>query len=163
MTKAGLRLTDMKRFRLRKKESKAISRFFKENYGVQLKGDMEKFEFDELDVIAIENEPLILEFEGRLYFTVYGVIKFRPKKGKVVVDEGAMPFIMRGADVMKPGIVEADESIKAGDFVYVAVEKKLTPIAVGIALVDGGEMVGGKGRAVKNVHHIKDKVWNYFF
>ncbi|WP_457549221.1 DUF1947 domain-containing protein [Archaeoglobus sp.] len=153
----------MKRYRLRKKESKAISKFFKENYGISIKGDMEKFEFDDLSIITVENEPIILEYEDRLYFTVYGVLKFKPEKGRVVVDEGAMPYIMRGADVMKPGIVEADESIKAGDFVYVVVEGKMTPIAVGIALVDGVEIKGGKGKAVKNVHHLKDKIWNYFF
>jgi PUA domain protein len=153
----------MKRYRLRKKDSKTISKFFEENYGISIKGDMEKFEFDDLSVITVENEPIILEYEGRYYFTVYGVIKFKPEKGRVVVDGGAMPYIMRGADVMKPGIVEADESIKAGDFVYVAVEGKMTPIAVGIALVDGVEMKGGKGKAVKNIHHLKDKIWNYFF
>ncbi|WP_457550367.1 DUF1947 domain-containing protein [Archaeoglobus sp.] len=153
----------MKRYRLRKKESKAISKFFKENYGISIKGDMEKFEFDDLSIITVENEPIILEYEDRLYFTVYGVLKFKPEKGRVVVDEGAMPYIMRGADVMKPGIVEADESIKAGDFVYVVVEGKMTPVAVGIALVDGVEIKGGKGKAVKNVHHLKDKIWNYFF
>ncbi len=153
----------MKRYRLRKKDSKEISKFFEKNYGVSIKGDMEKFEFDDLNIITVDNEPIILEYEGRYYFTVYGVIKFKPEKGRVVVDEGAMPYIMRGADVMKPGIVEADESIKAGDFVYVAVEGKLTPLAVGIALVDGIEMKEGKGKAVKNIHHLKDKIWNYFF
>lgn len=163
MKRVGQLLTNMKRYKLRKKESKTISRFFKENYGVDIKGDMEKFEFDRISVITVENEPIILEFEGRYYFTVYGVLKFKPEVGRVVVDEGAMPYIMNGADVMKPGIVEADENIKTGDFVYVAVEKKMTPIAVGIALVDGSEMVGGKGKAVKNIHHLKDKVWNYFF
>ncbi len=153
----------MKRHMLRKKEAKKISNFFKENYGVEVKGDMERFEFEDLAVITVDKEPLILEYEGRYYFTVYGVLKFKPEKGKVVVDKGAMPYIMNGADVMKPGIVEVDEMIKAGDFVYVAVEEKLTPIAVGIALVDGVEMKGGKGKAVKNIHHLKDDIWDYFF
>ena len=153
----------MKRYKLRKKECKLISKYFEENYGVSIRGEMEKFEFDKINVITVENEPLILEYEGRYYFTVYGVLKLKPKSGKVVVDEGAMPYVMRGADVMKPGIVEVDEIIKAGDFVYVAVEGKLTPIAVGIALIDGMEMKGGKGRAVKNIHHLKDEAWNYFF
>lgn len=153
----------IKRYRIRKKESKAISKYFKEYYGVEIKGEMEKFEFDELNVITVNNEPLILEYEDRYYFTVYGVIKLKPEKGRVVVDEGAMPYVIKGADVMKPGIVDVDENIKAGDFVYVAVEKKLTPIAVGIALVDGNEMKGGKGKAVKNIHHVNDKIWKYFF
>lgn len=153
----------MKRYRLRKKESKAISKYFKENYGVEIRGEMEKFEFNDLNVITVDNEPLILEYEEKYYFTVYGVMKFKSERGRVVVDECALPYITRGADVMKPGIVYVDEGIRAGDFVYVVVEKKLTPIAVGIAIVDGKEMKEGKGKAVKNIHHVKDKIWSYFF
>ncbi len=153
----------MKRHMLRKKEAKRIAKSLTETTGVEIKGSMERVEIDGRVVILVDGEPLILEHDGRYYLTVYGLLKFKPSKGKVVVDEGAMPHIINGADVMKPGIVEADENIKAGDFVYVVVEKKETPLAVGIALVDGSEMVGGKGKAVKNIHHLKDKIWKTFF
>ena len=153
----------MKRHMLRKKEAKRIAKSLIETTGVEIKGSMERVEIDGRVVILVNGEPLILEHDGRYYLTVYGLLKFKPSKGKVVVDEGAMPHIINGADVMKPGIVEADENIKAGDFVYVVVEKKETPLAVGIALVDGSEMVGGKGKAVKNIHHLKDKIWKTFF
>jgi PUA domain protein len=153
----------MKRHMLRKKEAKQISKQLAETTGIEVKGDMERVEIDGKVVILVDGEPIILEHDGRFYFTVYGILKFKPERGKVVVDEGAMPYIMNGADVMKPGIIYADESIKAGDFVYVVVEKKETPLAVGIALVDGKDMVGGKGKAVKNIHHLKDKIWKFFF
>jgi len=153
----------MKRHMLRKKEAKQIAKSLAETTGIEIKGSMERVEINGKVVILVDGEPLILEYDGRFYFTVYGLLKFKPSKGKVVVDEGAMPHIINGADVMKPGIVEADESIKVGDFVYVVVEKKETPLAVGIALVDGREMVGGKGKAVKNIHHLKDKIWKTFF
>ncbi len=153
----------MKRHMLRKKEAKQIAKSLAETTGIEIKGSMERAEINGKVVILVDGEPLILEYDGKYYFTVYGLLKFKPSKGKVVVDEGAMPHIINGADVMKPGIVEADEKIKAGDFVYVVVEKKETPLAVGIALVDGKEMVGGKGRAVKNIHHLKDKIWKTFF
>ena len=153
----------MKRHMLRKKEAKQIAKSLAETTGIEIKGSMERVEINGKVVILVNGEPLILEYDGRYYFTVYGLLKFKPSKGKVVVDEGAMPHIINGADVMKPGIVEADENIKAGDFVYVVVEKKETPLAVGIALVDGKEMIGGKGRAVKNIHHLKDKIWKAFF
>jgi len=153
----------MKRHMLRKKEAKQIAKSLAETTGIEIKGSMERVEINGKVVILVNGEPLILEYDGRYYFTVYGLLKFKPSKGKVVVDEGAMPHIINGADVMKPGIVEADENIKAGDFVYVVVEKKETPLAVGIALVDGKEMIGGKGRAVKNIHHLKHKIWKAFF
>ena len=153
----------MKRHMLRKKEARKIAKLLAETTGVQLSGSMERVEIDGKIVILVNGEPIVLEYEGRYYFTVYGLLKYRPDRGKVVVDEGAMPHIINGADVMKPGIVSADESIKKDDFVYVVVEGKETPLAVGIALVDGKDMVGGKGRAVKNIHHLKDKIWRTFF
>ena len=111
----------MKRHMLRKKEAKQISKQLAETTGIEVKGDMERVEIDGKVVILVDGEPRILEHDGRFYFTVYGILKFKPERGKVVVDEGAMPYIMNGADVMKPGIIYADESIKAGDFVYVVV------------------------------------------
>jgi len=148
--------------RLRKREAKAIVAELKE-LGIQISGDMDRVEVSGRTVILVDREPLILEHGGRHYLTVYGVMKFRPERWKVVVDEGALPYVMNGADVMKPGIVYADEGIKTGDFVYVMVEGKSSPIAVGVALVDGEEMRHGKGKAVKNLHHLKDRMWNHFF
>ncbi len=153
----------MKRHMLRKKEANLIAKSLAETTGVEIRGSMERVEIDGRVVILVDGEPIVLEYDGRFYLTVYGLLKFRPKRGKVIVDEGAMPHIINGADVMKPGIVYADEDIKAGDFVYVVVEEKETPLAVGIALVNGGEMVGGRGKAVKNVHHLKDRIWRTFF
>ncbi len=154
--------------RLRKKEVRDIIEKLAE-YGVRVeRKPLDRVEMGELSVLLYDGEPLFLEYEGRVYFTVYGVMKLRPEKWKVVVDEGAMPYIMNGADVMKPGIVEADGEIREGDFVYVLVEGKESPIAVGVALCDGREMVEGdkasrKGKAIKNIHHLKDRIWNIFF
>ncbi len=154
--------------KLRKKEAKKVIEKVKE-YGVELeKGDIERVEIDGNFVLLYNGEPIFMEFEERVYFTLYGIMKLKPKKWKVVVDEGAMPYVLRGADIMKPGIVHADEGIKKGDFVYVLVEGKESPIAVGIALCDGLDMVKGekserKGKAIKNIHHLKDKIWNAFF
>ncbi len=151
------------RQRLRRKEAKKIVKNIEERFGIKLTTEMDLVKIDDRKVILIDDEPILFEFEGEWYPTVLSIIKFKPKRGKVVVDKGAMPFVMNGADIMKPGIVWADKEIKKGDFVYVTVEEKDTPLAVGIALVDGEEMIGKKGKAIKNIHHIKDKIWNRFF
>ena len=154
--------------RLRKKEVRDIIQKLSE-YGVSLeKKPLDRVETGDVSVLLYDGEPLFLEYGGRVYFTVYGVMKLKPEKWRVVVDGGAMPYIMNGADVMKPGIVEADEGIEEGDFVYVLVEGKESPIAVGVALCSGKEMVEGdkasrKGKAVRNLHHLKDRIWNSFF
>ncbi len=149
----------MKRKMLRKKDAKRVLAEIKENTGVELEGSVELVEFNKTNAVLIDGEFLAIEHDGRYYLSVYGIMKFTPEKGRVVVDNGATKFIINGADVMKPGIVEADENIKEGDFCYVVVEEKLTPLAVGIALCDGKDMIGERGRAIKNVHHINDKLW----
>lgn len=154
----------MHKKRLRKKEVKRIISEIRETAGVELPvGDMDVIDFGNIRIILHNNEPLLIEYDGRYYVSVYGAMKLKPEKYRVTVDEGALKFIMNGADVMKPGIVYADERIREGSFVYVTVEGKESPIAVGLALCDGREMKEGKGKAVKNLHHLKDKIWRYFY
>jgi len=153
----------MKRQRLRKKEAKRIAEEIKVNFGIEIGSEIDRIEIDGRGVLLVEGEPILLEYNERYYFTVYGIMKFKPERGMVVVDEGAVKFVINGADVMKPGIIEADETIKKDEFCHVVVEKKLTPLAVGIALLDGKEMIGKKGKAVKNIHHLNDKIWKSIF
>ncbi len=152
----------MRMQRLRKKEAKRIAEEVRRRAGVEVSGEMDVVDFGRLRIILVDREPLLMEYEGRYYVSVYGAIKLKPEKYGVTVDEGALRFILNGADVMKPGIVYADERIREGDFVFVTVEGKVSPIAVGVALCDASEM-GGKGKAVKNIHHVGDKIWNAFF
>ncbi len=151
------------RQRLRKKEAKRISSAVREKFGIEITGDMDLVTFDDRRVILVNGEPVLFEHDGGWYPTVLCIIKNRPSKGRVVVDEGAVPYVMNGADIMRPGIVEADPEIEKGDFVYITVEVKDTPLAVGIALTDGSDMIGEKGKVIENIHHVKDKIWNHFF
>ncbi len=146
---------------IRKKEAKKIAEEIKNKTGINLSGTMEKIKMNPLSIILVDKEPVILEYNNSYYLTVYGILKFKPEKNKVTVDEGAKEFILNGADVMRPGITQVDENIKKGDFVYIEVENFM-PVAVGIALMNGNEMkTKDKGKAVKNIHHIGDKIWNF--
>ena len=78
----------------------------------------------------------------------------------VVVDEGAVPYITKGADVMRPGIVEFVGDFKKGGVVLVRSVKLKFPIAVGLALYDKEEMEQmEKGKVVKNLHHLGDRLF----
>ncbi|MEM0351201.1 MAG: PUA domain-containing protein, partial [Archaeoglobaceae archaeon] len=109
----------MHRRRLRKKEAREISKEVQERAGVLVEGEMDVLDFEEIKIILVKNEPLLLEYDGKRYVSVYGAIKLKPEKYKVVVDLGAVEHIINGADVMKPGIVYVDPRVKEGDFVYV--------------------------------------------
>lgn len=145
---------------MRKRDAKNISKIVEETAGVTVEGEMELIDFKNLEIILVDNKPLLMGYGGKYYVSLYGAIKLKPEKFKVVVDAGATDFIMNGADIMKPGILSADPRIREGDFVYVTVESKDVPIAVGVALCNAEDMKG-KGKAIKNLHHLKDKIWGY--
>ncbi len=76
------------------------------------------------------------------------------------VDEGAIKFMLNGADVMRPGIRKFDDWGGAGKMVVVREEKKGRAIAVGPSLVGSSEAQGmSKGGCIKNVHHVGDRYW----
>ena len=76
------------------------------------------------------------------------------------VDHGAIPFLLNGADCMGAGIHLTDISIKSGDLIWIKDEEHGKPLAIGIAIVDGEEMVEmKKGKAVETIHWIGDELW----
>jgi malignant T-cell-amplified sequence len=81
----------------------------------------------------------------------------------VTIDEGALKYIIKGADVMRPGISKYDEWGEAGKLVVVREDKKGRAAAVGKAAVASSEMAElKKGSCVKNLHHAGDKFWNAY-
>ncbi|MGV8126202.1 MAG: PUA domain-containing protein [Methanothrix sp.] len=111
-----------------------------------------------VDLIFIEGRPLLMIVEDQPFFTVLGAIEMMPYKRLVVVDSGAVRFVVNGADIMKPGIVSADPEIAVGDLVVIVEERHNKPLAIGRALVAGTEMKG-EGKAVKSLHHVGDAIW----
>jgi len=101
-------------------------------------------------------------YEYKIIFTLNGINIFKPKEKFVVVDMGAIKFITSGADVMAPGIVDADRNIVENDQVWICDEKHHKPLAVGIAIMNGEQMITEeKGKAVKTIHHVGDQIWNF--
>ncbi|MDG7030947.1 MAG: hypothetical protein JRN64_04490 [Nitrososphaerota archaeon] len=77
------------------------------------------------------------------------------------VDEGAIRFLINGADVMRPGIRAMDDWGPAGKMVVVKEEKRGRAIAVGSSMVGGAAAsTMAKGGCVRNLHHIGDRYWN---
>ncbi len=112
-------------------------------------------------IFFVDGVPMAFASEGRVMPTVKGLLAYPATERFVTVDEGAVSFILRGADVMAPGVVDADPKVAVGDAVWVREVKHLRPLAVGIAVMSGPEMAAAeKGRAVKTVHHLRDKLWD---
>lgn len=80
---------------------------------------------------------------------------------QAVVDEGAVRFLLNGADVMRPGIRKFDDWGAAGKMVVVREEKKGRAVAVGPSLVASAEAQGmTRGGCIRNSHHVGDRYWN---
>jgi len=77
----------------------------------------------------------------------------------VMVDMGAVKFMCKGANVMRPGIKRFTEFEK-DNLVCIVEESKHKFLAVGKAMVSSSELENmEKGEVVKNIHYISDKFW----
>ena len=154
-----------KRHRLRKKEIKTLLEGLEEIFSERCfvsDETVDRAETGKFDVILVDGEILGMVFEGMPFLTVKGLLKYGPNKRYVTVDMGAVKYVYNGADVMAPGIVDADQDITKGDLVWIRDEKNGQPLAVGKALISSGEMIASNtGKAVKSLHHVGDDIWNY--
>lgn len=122
-----------------------------------------KFEtalIDTFNVILIDGKLLLFSTNGEYFPTVRGALELGLAKHIVVVDAGAVRFVVNGADIMCPGIVSADPEIKESDLVIIKEETHEKPLAIGRALMSGEDMVGDSGKAIKSLHYVGDKLWN---
>ena len=147
---------------MRKTDQKALVNDIVEAFGDALSFENRKLEYvesDGQDFIFVDGEPLLFKINGKIFPTVKGALKLNPTRRRVVVDPGAVKFIINGADTMSPGIVEADPTINEGDLVIIVEQAHSKAIAIGRALISGKDMVRGKGKAIKSIHYVGDELW----
>ncbi len=152
-----------RRTRLRRKEVDSWFRRLSDDFGMPMPTDetpVDQAEAGDLRLLLREDEAVALVFGDAIVPTVRGLLAFPAQKRFVTVDMGAVPFVYNGADVMAPGIVEADPEIHPGDFVWVRDEKNRRPLAVGRAIMDGPTMAREeRGKALETLHHVGDDLW----
>jgi len=77
----------------------------------------------------------------------------------VMVDMGAVKFMCKGANVMRPGIKKYTEFEK-DRLVCIVEESQHKFLAVGKSLVASSELENmEKGEVIKNIHYISDRFW----
>lgn len=100
----------------------------------------------------------LFEYEKKLIPTLKLLLKNPNILPQIIVDMGAVKYIVNGADIMRPGITHIPESIKKDDVVVIIDQNNRKPLVVGIALFDAADMKEGK--VIKNIHRIGDDIWN---
>ena len=77
----------------------------------------------------------------------------------VTVDMGAVKFVCKGANVMRPGIIKFSD-FESGEIVCVIEESQNKFLAVGKAEISSKEAEDTtKGEVIKNMHYISDDFW----
>ncbi len=154
-----------KRRRLRNKDIQALSIEIKEKVGREhfTVGDaVDKASSTDLDVIFVEGKIMALIIDGEAFPSIRGILRYGAESGFVTVDMGAIPYVANGADIMAPGVVDADPDVSEGELVWVRDVENDQPLAVGRALVPGPAMSGSSsGKVVETIHHVGDKIWKY--
>ena len=108
----------------------------------------------------VDQVPIAFEINNRVMMTLRGILQFQPTNRFVTVDMGAVRFVTNGADVMAPGIIDADKNIEEEMPVWIRDEQHHKPLAIGIALMNGEHMIQStSGKAVKMIHYIGDLIW----
>jgi PUA domain protein len=150
----------MKQVTLSKKEIKGLNDELNSNY------HLEDF-FDTGDFVALVEDTYLLK-DGNLMFFYKGdlllpSLRLLQKNNflkNVVINMGAVPFMAKGADLMRPGIVGVDGDVAEGDIVAIVDEKNMKPIAVGQSLFSKEEMEKMEfGKMVLNLHYVGDDAW----
>ena len=151
------------RHRLKARDIKKFQDELKKNFTndfFNVKSSVETGEFEDQKIVFIEGEPCFMFFENKIIFTLHGLNKYKPKQRFVIVDMGAIKFVTNGADVMAPGIIDADKNIDENDQVWICDEVHRKPLAIGIANMTGEQMIAeNKGKAVKTIHYVGDYLW----
>ncbi|MFX1297562.1 MAG: DUF1947 domain-containing protein [Promethearchaeota archaeon] len=154
-----LKSKDIKKFQIKlQQDYQNVDNLFKKHTKVE-KGILD----DGTNIYFIDGELTFFEKENQLLPFLRILLTNLISLPKIVVDTGAVPYIVKGANVMVPGIVTVDENIKQSDYVVIVDEKHNKPLAIGVALMSANDIFEEKkGKAIRNVHYIGDKIWDSF-
>ncbi len=75
----------------------------------------------------------------------------------VYVDRGAIPFIIKGADLMRPGIQIIEKGFEKDEIIMIKDEEHKKLLALGFAMFNSQELESiEKGKVVKVFHYFND-------
>jgi len=158
-------LTVKKRHTIRKDELAELYALLGKEIGPSAaKFRSDRVEMAEIDapfnLFLVDKKPLLMKRSGWVFPTVKGAIERPFPERTIVVDTGAVPYVAKGADVMRPGIVSVTDDLKGGSPAVVVEERHRKALAVVVALLDGSAIrAEATGKMAKTVHHVGDALW----
>lgn len=159
------RIIAKKRHTIRKSQAQDLIAALKEQIG----SSADLFLGDRIEILEtdagillylVDKKPFLMHLGDSIFPTLKGLLEHPIPERKVVVDSGAVPFVIKGADVMRPGITSISDDIRAGMPVQVVEERHGKPIAIGISLFDAGMMKEkSSGKVIKTHYYVGDELW----
>ena len=120
--------------------------------------NLKVYEIDDETQLITGNEIKILKIRDE-HIPFLSETSTLEKFPYVQVDMGAVKFMCKGANLMRPGIKKFSEFSKH-DIVCIVEESQNKFLAVGKSEVDSSELDNmNKGEVLKNLHYISDKAW----
>jgi len=143
-----------------KSETSEILKIVSERWGIECP-KIKNFKVHQISdraQIIVGNGIKILKIDDD-YLPFLSETETLKKFPNVLVDMGAVKFMCKGANVMRPGIKKFTEFEK-DNLVCIIEESQHKFLAVGKAIVSSSELENmEKGEVVKNLHYISDKFW----
>ena len=76
----------------------------------------------------------------------------------VKVDEGAVKYILNGADIFAQGITSVNGSFDP-DTIVIVCNPQDAVLALGRSLKSSSELLSSKGKVILNIHYLGDSIW----
>ncbi|HJJ55618.1 MAG TPA: RNA-binding protein [Methanocorpusculum sp.] len=115
----------------------------------------------EFNLYIINKVVMIMETEEWAFPTLRGVLSHPISGHKIVVDMGAVPYVVNGADIMRPGVVSVSDDVIENHPALIVDERNGSPLSISIPLYNADKIMAlNSGKIAKNVHFIGDDLWN---
>ena len=115
----------------------------------------------DVTIYLVNKKPLLMDAGDWVFPTLRGAVQCPFPQRMITVDAGAIPFVVNGADVMRPGIVSVSDDVVPGMPVQIVDDRYKKPLAIALALMDGVAIrASASGKMCKNIHHVGDELWN---
>lgn len=147
---------------LNKKEKQELYNYFI-NLGIKIDNNFKKEEIyidEEKNIYFMNKKPIAFKYNDIIVPHLKFLTEYDNEMKYIKVDEGAIKYILNGADVFRPGIKEFSENINKNDLVLI-----LSPdnsiLGIGLSLLSSEELKKiEKGKCIINLHYINDKYFN---
>jgi len=127
------------------------------------KSRIEWIKLDQNQVLYAIDNVLTFWLKGDRLIPLLSYLMKHPNPFKFVkVDQGAIKFVSKGANVMRPGITNIAPTIKKGDIVTILDPQHGRVLSVGEALYDAEKMESlSDGKVIKCIHSLTDNIWAF--